>query len=372
MLDKNKQFLAALLLFPPFTGRRLRQLQAFFPNWETTFLASANDLAEAGLDKSIVDAFVLARTKLDVDNIAARLDKENIHLICQDEVAYPPQLAAISSPPVALFVRGDINQTLPRLVAIVGTRQMTDYGERAAAELSADLSRAGLGIVSGLALGIDTVAHRCAVDQGGMTVAVLGSGLDKQSIYPAVNRQLAEKIIDSGGLVISEFPCGTEPLRQNFPQRNRIIAGLSEAVVVVEAGIPSGALTTAEFASKYGRLVYAVPGSIFSPVSAGPNRLITQGGLAASDAKTILHGLGCQGQAVQKTELDGSSLSPEELAIIRALAQNELDTDEIIRLTGLDTSVINSTLSIMEIKGLATRLGSRRYASTAILKTPTA
>jgi DNA processing protein len=282
--------------------------------------------------------------------------------------AYPDILASIQSPPIALFARGDTQRALPDLVAIVGTRQMTDYGERAAVQLSSDLSRAGLGIASGLALGIDTVAHRCALEQNGVTVAVLGSGIDRASIYPATNRQLADRIVASGGLVLSEFPCGTEPLRQNFPQRNRIIAGLAKAVIVVEAGIPSGALTTANFASKYERPVYAVPGSIFSPVSAGPNRLIAQGCQAAIDASAILQRLGRSGQIAARQEVSAASLLPEELAIIRALAQNELDTDDIIRLTGLDTSVINSTLSIMEIKGLAVRLGSRRYSSSAEIK----
>mgnify|MGYP003300428085 CR=1 FL=1 len=201
---------------------------------------------------------------------------------------YPKQLKNIYDPPVKLYVLGNKQLLSQKGIAIVGTRKASEYGKKVALQFSKDLSQKGINIISGLALGIDTYAHLGTLQQNsiGKTIAVLGSGLD--NLYPKQNIELAKKIIKSGGCLISEYPIGTKPERQNFPQRNRIISGLSKGVLVVEANEKSGALITTDFALEQGRDVFAVPGSVFSHISVGTNNLIKQGAKLVSKCEEIL------------------------------------------------------------------------------------
>jgi len=270
-------------------------------------------------------------------------------IVKQGDAAYPAALNEIADPPEQLYVWGDIAalSAVP-MIAIVGTRKPTDYGIRAAGRLSTDLSAAAT-IVSGLAYGVDTVAIASAIAAGGRVVAVIGSGLDRDSFYPLVNYQLAEQIVQGGGAVVSEYPPGTPPLKYNFPARNRIIAGLTLGTVVVE-GLPgSGALITAEHAAEFGREVFGVPGSIFVPEAWAPNQLIKDGATPVVSASDILESLGLGDQPrLPNSETKTDSVEDK---IYQLLNQQSLPIDEIAKELALDSQLVSSTLTLMEIKG---------------------
>ena len=244
---------------------------------------------------------------------------------------------------------------------MVGARKYTNYGERAIEKIVYNLVKNNLNIISGLALGIDALAHSACLNANGNTVAVLGTGIDKQSFYPFANRYLAEKIISTGGAIISEFPLGTEPLRYNFPQRNRVISGLSFGTLVVEAAEKSGALITARCACEQNREDFAVPGSIFSDMSAGSNELIKQGAKPVTKAEDILETLDLKNinNYIKNTKIIAES--EEEKIILKYLSLEAIHIDELIRLTKLNTSIISSTLVMMEMKGAIKNLGNMQY-----------
>jgi DNA processing protein len=249
-------------------------------------------------------------------------------------------------------------------VAIVGTRRPTPYGKEAARELAAALASAGVTIVSGLARGVDAAAHVAALEAGGRTIAVLGSGLDK--IYPHEHTVLAEKIVNSGA-VISDYPLGTPPESVNFPPRNRLISGLSLGVIVVEAPPESGALITTEFAVEQGREVFAVPGSILNRNSAGPNRLIQQGAKLITSAEDVLEELNLK-MAAQHAEARAQlslldTADETERALLSHLSTEPLHADELCVLLGQPIASISSALAMMELKGLVRQVGGMTYVA---------
>lgn len=268
---------------------------------------------------------------------------------------YPGILREISSPPKQLYIKGELKDNRP-LVAIVGSRKATRYGRAVTEQLAGELAGAGIGIVSGLALGVDAVAHRAALDAGGYTLAVLGCGID--NIYPATNRDLGEKILKSGGAIISEYPPGTPPLKQHFPARNRIVAGLAQAIVVTEAAERSGALITATFALESGREVMAVPGNINSPMSAGANGLIKSGATAVTDASDVMAALGLESEDKARTL---PLMSAEEAAIYTLLEEGVTDGQDIQVRSGMDTATFNQTITLMEIGGKVRNLGGGKW-----------
>jgi DNA processing protein len=246
---------------------------------------------------------------------------------------------------------------------VVGSRKCTPYGAKIIDQTIPPLIFAGVTIVSGLALGIDALAHIATLKSGGRTIGVLGCGLDERSFYPAQNRLLRRQIIEQGGLILSEYPPRTQPLKPNFPRRNRIIAGLSLGTFVVEAGIKSGSLITARFALEEGRDVYAAPGSVFSSESEGPNQLIKQGARPILGASDLLEGLGLEIEAneEEKPKRDWSGMSEEERSILLNLSSEPTNINDIKRGLQLDISVINSTLTILEIKGIVKTVGGGNY-----------
>lgn len=269
----------------------------------------------------------------------------DIHKIDKNSPYYPALLKEIPDAPQTLYVRGNVaNLTTNRLpiIAVVGTRKPTAYGVQAIYSLVSKLAGKSI-IVSGLAYGIDACAHENALKGGGITWAVLGTGLDDKSIYPKKNLKLAHKILEIGGLLISEQVVGTPALPHHFPLRNRIIAGLSEKVVIIEAPESSGALITAKLALDYNREVLAVPGSIFSEMSLGPNKLISDGAVVVKNAQDILD----VSYEVQEVDLtDVGSLVYKTLMIVPK------HLDEIIRETGLPINEVSSMLTILEMRGL--------------------
>jgi len=289
------------------------------------------------------------------------LDKkmaEEIKKIGIEDKNYPKLLKKIKDPPKVLYFLGEIKER-EDCFAIVGTRRCSTYGKQVALEMAGDLAEAGLTIVSGLAPGIDTFAHRAVVEKKKRTIAVLGTGLDEKSIYPKSNLKLAKKILENGGCLISEYPPGTRGTKFTFPQRNRIISGLSLGVLVVEAKEKSGALITAEYAFEQKRPVFAIPGSIYSLNSRGCHRLIKKGAKLVEKAKDILEGLGIE-KKIKKEKIEGRS--EEEKLILEILREGALEIEEIIAKTKLPPAKVASLISVLEIEGKIKNLGQNFYA----------
>jgi DNA processing protein len=284
---------------------------------------------------------------------------KEIRKILIEDKNYPKILKEIKNPPKILYYLGEIKSE-EECFAIVGARKCTNYGKEIAFRIASDLAEAGLTIVSGFAPGIDTMAHKAAIEKGKRTIAVLGTGIDEKSIYPKSNLSLIDKILENGGAIISEFEPQTHGTKYTFPQRNRIISGLSLGVLVVEARIGSGALISAKYAKEQGRKVFAVPGSIFSQTSKGCHFLIKNGAKLAESAKDILEELGIKNWEVEKKEIKGKT--PEENLILEVLKEEALDVEKIIEKTKLPPSKVASILSILEIEGKIKNLGRNIYA----------
>lgn len=360
MMREEIIYLVALQQFSKFGPIRLKKLSSYFPTIKTAYLASVKELVAAGLEKNLASEFVAARNDIDPNKVWAELEQENINIITYYDDNYPKLLKEIYDAPFLLYYKGQMKQDEFAL-AVVGTRKFTHYGQSVTENIVADLVKNNLTIISGLALGIDSIAHQVALQNQGRTIAVLGTGLDRKSLYPSINRYLADKIVASDGLILTEFPLGMPPLKHNFPQRNRIISGLSLGTLLIEAGEKSGALITARHALDQNREVFAVPGNIFSPVSIGPNNLIKLGAKAVTSAQEILEAL----DLVKITNyIENKKIipqSPEEELIVAHLSHEPRHVDELIRLSGLSAPLVSSTLTMMEMKGAIKNIGSMQY-----------
>lgn len=271
---------------------------------------------------------------------------------------YPELLREIASPPKQLYVLGELSPLLsqPRL-AVVGSRKVSVYGRQVTQQLAGEAARRGIVIVSGLALGVDGIAHQAALDNGGRTVAVLPSGLDK--IYPASHHQLAKRILEQGGALITEYPSGTEPFKTNFIARNRIVSGLSDGVLITEAAEKSGTLHTANFALEQGRTVMAVPGNINSPLSQGTNNLIRAGATAITDVRDIFYALNLPFGMELATDIVGAN--KEETIVLQLLAAGVTEMAELLIRSELEPAIFNQTLTMLEINGKARPLGAGHW-----------
>lgn len=320
---------------------------------------------------------IAAQRALAPEAIVARARARGMTVLALGAPHYPARLRAIADPPPALFVCGRVVDDEPA-VAVVGARRATPYGRTAAARLAADLASAGVCIVSGLARGIDATAHQAALDAGGRTIAVLGSGLDV--VYPREHRRLAAAIAASGALV-SEFAPQTPPLPGHFPRRNRLISGLVAAVVVVEGAEDSGTLVTVDYALDQGREVFAVPGSIFSPKSRAPHHLLRQGARLAESAADILQELGAQWRpdnsrrapASERSEEPGGGTAESPAArgleadarrLLTLLAGGPLSLDGLVGETGLSASRVAALVSMLEVRGLVSTLPGQMVLRT--------
>lgn len=286
------------------------------------------------------------------------MSSPEINKITIENPSYPKLLKEIYDPPKELYVWGDLRPEENYPLAVVGTRKISSYGKQITIDLVRNLTKAGLTIISGLALGVDGLAHQTCLDVNGRTIAVLGSGLNR--IYPSIHQKLAEKIVKAGGAVISEYPPETGPTKWNFPARNRIIAGMSLGVLVIEAPEASGALITARFALDFGREVFAVPGNINNQNSIGTNRLIKLGAKPVTKAEDILESFNLELALEFKKEIKPAS--KEEAIILEILGQEPTHIDEIIRKSKLESPIVSSTLTIMEITGKVRHIGGGNYA----------
>jgi DNA processing protein len=339
--------------------RKIKLLLEHFGSATTILEADKSALAEVeGFGEITIKAIAEAKQKDWASKELERAEKLSIQPVHFEHDSYPDALKHIYDPPPLLYVRGNLPMS-ERAIGIVGTRDASDYALKFSEGLARDLAQANVTVISGLALGIDSAAHRGAVSvEQGQTVAVLGSGVDV--IYPKQNQALAKRIEEGHGAVISEYPIGTGPTATNFPGRNRIINGLSKGVVVVEAGEKSGALITADYALEEGRTVFAVPGRVGDSKAKGTLNLIKQGAVLVQSVEDILNEFGWS-QILTKTPEKVLELSPQEQLIVKALSHGPLLLDDLLGQTGLHVSELLKWLTLLELRGVTKQLPGGRY-----------
>lgn len=359
MIDSDRVFWVALATFRPFGATRMARLMRRFPSMERAFHASLVDLVEAGIEANVANRFLQERIHIDPEELYRNLEVHGVQVITLKDEIYPELLKQIYDPPAVLFVRGVLPSSEKKHLAVVGSRKASNYGLRVTEDLIHPAAKAGVVIVSGLAYGIDAHAHDAAIRANGCTVAVLGSGVDHESIYPSSNRALASKIIAHGGALISEFFIGTPPLKHHFPLRNRIIAGLCHGTLVIEAAQKSGSLVTAKSAMDSNRDVYAVPGSIHSPLSEGTNELIKSGAVPITKPEDLF--------GIEPMPEPESSFVPkndQQTSIWSKLSTAPIHVDELIRSTQLPAHTLLSELTLMEMAGGVKHQGGKFYTRT--------
>ncbi len=345
----------------PGLGRvKFSLLEKYFGNIEKAWKATSSDIKSSGLDPKTVSTIVTHRDTISPDLEYEKLQKLNIKAFTWHDSEYPERLKEIDDRPPVIYIKGNLIAEDAWSIAVVGTRRATVYGRQVTDEIVTDLSRRKITIISGLARGIDTVAHKAALEAGGRTIAIFGCGLDL--VYPADNLNLARRIIEQGALV-SEYPLGTQPRADNFPRRNRIMSGMSLGVLVIEAGEQSGALITAHQALEQNREVFAIPGSILSPASRGTNRLIQEGAKLVRNYNDVLEELNiCITE--QQLDLDikePGTITDTENLILQCLSGELSHIDEICRRSQLPISAVSSLLSIMELRGIVKQVGNMQY-----------
>lgn len=339
---------------------RMQGLVAYFGDLASAWNADASQLMEAGLSAKLAEKVLGAKKQIDLDQVWAKIEAQGIQILIWTDESYPSRLREIDQPPPILYLRGEYVDDDVFAVAIVGTRKVTPYGRQVTEEIASFLAGNGITVVSGLARGVDAIAHQAALKAGGRTLAVLGSGVDK--IYPPEHRGLAEQIMTRGA-VISDYAVGTPPDASNFPPRNRIISGLSLAVVVIEAAETSGALITAEFAAEQGREIFAVPGSILAPQSKGTNRLIQKGAQPLLTPADLMQALDLTRMGDHKTARRALPSDETEALVLNVLGREPLHVDEIRNQANLPIEKISATLTMMELKGMVRQVGGMNYVA---------
>ncbi|HTP00142.1 MAG TPA: DNA-processing protein DprA [Anaerolineales bacterium] len=356
----DKPYWVAFNLVRGIGAVRMQALIDRFGDAASAWRADPAELRDCGLSQKIVERLLELRSTLDLTQLSERISAQGIHVItCQDDT-YPARLKEIEQPPPLLYVRGELLPEDDFSVAIVGTRRITPYGRQVTEELAGFLASNGITVISGLARGVDAAAHTAALRAGGRTLAVLGSGVDR--IYPPENRALADQMM-ARGAIVSDYPIGTAPEASNFPPRNRIISGLSLAVVVIEAGETSGALITAEFAAEQGREVFAVPGSILAPQSKGTNKLIQTGALPLLTPDDLLQALNLSRVSEQKAARQLLPADEVERQLLSALGAEPLHVDDLRSQTGLPVEKVSAALVMMELKGMVRQVGAMHYVA---------
>jgi len=356
--EENIKYRVAFSYIPGIGRVRLARLENHFGSLEAAWKASPAALTGAGLEAKVIQEVEFKRPGISPEAEMEKLERAGIQALSPDSKGYPTRLKEIYDHPPLLYVKGNL-QPDEWSLAVVGTRRPTVYGRQLTEELVADLVRQNLTIVSGLARGVDSIAHNAALEAGGRSLAVLGCGVDV--IYPSENAALAGRLVENGAL-ISEHPPGTRPRPEYFPRRNRIISGLSLGVLITEAGEDSGALITASRALEQNREVFAVPGSVLSPQSAGCNRLIQEGAKLVRDHRDILEELNLTAMGHQAQMKELIPATEEEAQLLGCLTAEPSHIDEVCRLSHLPMATVSSTLAMMELKGMVKQVGSLNYS----------
>lgn len=347
--------------FPKITYARHKKLAAHFLTSHSFAQAEMDDLCAAGIEPEIAHEMIVWREKNPWEKIKEKLESAGVRAIAIDDPDYPPLLKQITDPPWVLFVRGNLRCPNEQMaVGVVGTRRHSIYGKEVCVKISTELAKRNIAIISGLALGIDSYAHQAALDQGGYTVAVLGCGIDRSTVYPRSHENLSERIIKSGGALVSEYPPGTPPSAFSFPARNRIIAGLSQGTLVIEAPIQSGALITARRALDYNREVMAIPHPINSESGTGGNDLIKKGAALVTSVDDICETLSWQ--TITPVKNTNPASNTEESLILSLLTGEARQLESIIQESGLSSDRLLVSLTLLEMRGAVKNLGGGFYA----------
>jgi DNA processing protein len=356
--EYEAQYWAGFHRVPYIGPTRIDRLRRRFGSLRDAWQASPVSL-RAVLDERSVESLLTTRGQLDLDSMMEQYERSGVRVVTRLDERYPRLLAEIPAPPPVLYLRGDLTERDTIAVAIVGTRRATAYGREVTDRLATDLAAAGVTIVSGLARGIDGVAHKAALRAGGRTLAVLGSGPDV--IYPPEHRHLAEQVIEQGA-VLSDYPPGRKPDGQNFPARNRIISGLALGVIIAEAPARSGALITADFAADQGREVFVVPGSILSETAAGGMRLLRDGARPIASAEDVLEDLRLlTGSRPEAAQLSLTFESEQERRLYALLTGDGQHIDDLAAALNLPIGEASALLLTMELKGIARNSGAQHY-----------
>ncbi len=351
----------ALNEFGKFGPRSFARLHDFFDSMKAAFEADANALTLAGIPKKTAEAFVHFRPQLDPQKLQDEIANNHIQTTRVIDDNYPALLKTIHDPPPIIFYQGTLPANESLHIAVVGSRKVSPYGISAAEHLSEALSRAGTVVVSGMAFGVDEIAHRSTIKTKGTTMAVLGSGL--LNIGTSRQRYMARDIIENGGCVMSEFSVRAPGLQHHYPYRNRVVSGISHGTLVIEATEKSGSLITARSALEQGRDVFAVPGSIFAENSKGTNNLIKMGAIAITSADDIFAHLQIE-QVLPVAQVEHTPDSAEEARILELLSKNPIHIDELTRTTQMAARIVAQTLSLMEMKGRTRQIGGMYYVLT--------
>lgn len=357
---KNLAYLLALHSIDGLGNVRLKNLLDFYQDPKLAWRGNRQDWQKLSIPKQVISLWQEQLKTFDPESYLQEILGSGVMVLTWLDSDYPPLLKEIYDPPLIIYYKGEVSLFKLPAMAVVGTRQITSYGKLVTERIVKSLVQAGLVVVSGLARGVDTTAHQAALLSQGKTIAVLGAGLN--NIYPAENRQLSEKIIASGGLVICEHPPSYAVTPGVFPARNRIISGLSLGVVITEAAIDSGSLITARAALDQGREVFAVPGQITSSLAEGPLSLIKQGAKLVTSGEDILDELGIEQSQVARVQRQESiNLSELEQRVLQALETEQKHIDEICRMLKLTSAEVAGSLVKMEIKGLVKNMGGGVY-----------
>lgn len=339
---------------------RFKALLEAFGTAEAAWNASPEAMTDTGLSRKIIESFQRVHNGVSLELVWEKIQSLGVKVLTWDDEGYPRHLKEIDQPPPVLYIRGTYVPEDEWAVAIVGTRRVTAYGRQVAEEVAATLARSGVTIVSGLARGVDSIAHQAALIAGGRTLAVLGNGVDL--VYPPENRRLASQITEHGALV-SDYAIGIPPDGANFPPRNRIISGLSLAVIIIEAGMTSGALITASFAAEQGRDVFAVPGNINAPQSQGTNRLIRDGAQPLLNPQDVLEALNLTMVTEHRAVRVALPSDPVESRLYKLLSQEPMHVDELRAQTNMPIETVSATLAMMELKGMVRQVGGMNYVA---------
>lgn len=354
--DREAAFWAAFANVRHIGPARIARLLARFPSLAEAWSAPV-EVLRLVLEPRALSELVTARRAIEPLRQLEELLRRGIRILHAEHPEYPTLLVEASGRPTVLYVRGQLSPVDDHSVGIVGTRRSTPYGKSVTERISRDLASAGVTVVSGLARGIDAVAHHVALESSGRTVAVLGSGVDV--IYPSEHRRLAERILENGA-ILSEQPPGAKPDAPNFPARNRIISGMSLGVVVIEAPLRSGALITASFAADQGRDVFVVPGNVGNDTSEGTNQLLRDGARIVRDGQDILEDLGIGDRAPAQLTLQLPATSEEE-RVLRSLGSEPIHIDEISEVANMPGREVAEALLMMELRGMVRNCGAQYY-----------
>ncbi|MFC1952468.1 DNA-processing protein DprA [Chloroflexota bacterium] len=358
MSKKDTKYWVGFSLISGIGRVRFAQLESYFESLENAWKVAPAELKQAGLDSGSVKAITSRRPKISLEEEAEKLERYGVKVFTWHDEKYPSRLKEIYNYPPLIYVRGSILPEDEWCLAVVGTRRANVYGRQVTKEIAADLVQNKITVVSGLAKGIDTVAHHSALEAGGRSIAVFACRLDV--VYPAENAALARRIMQKGALV-SEYPLGTRPRADNFPRRNRIMGGMSLGILVVDAGKNSGVLITANMALEQNREVFAIPGSILSPANSGTNRLIQEGAKLVRNCGDILEELNLTAVVHQMGLEEVIPASETESLLLKQLSAEPVHIDEVCRSSGLLMPAVSSTLAMMEIKGLVKQVGAMNY-----------